>query len=181
MPFDGSDLGLFANYPLAKLRAVESLLASEQQWCKDRMRDGDGRHCLVGAMQAVEARQILEPIILRAARQVGGKRYWRIESFNDDLPTTHAHVLRVLRVARANIIAEMMERDQRRHWRERLAQALRALCSGSVAEACTALRFEAPGAGSPIVASLLLVDQPAGLTCQPHEGALAAREVSNVP
>jgi hypothetical protein len=181
MPLDGSDLRLFGNHPLAKLGAVESLLATEQQWCKGRMRDSDGRHCLVGAMQAAEARQILAPIILRAARQIGGKRYWRIEYFNDDPRTTHAHVLRVLRLAREKIIAEMIERDQRRPWRVRLAQAAHALCSGSVAEAWTALSFEARGPGSPIVAPSALVSQPAALACQSHEGALAAREVCNVP
>lgn len=181
MPLDGSDLGLFANHPLAKLGAVESLLASAHQWCKGKMRDSDGRHCLVGAIQAVEARQILEPIILRAARQIGGKRYWRIEYFNDDPLTTHADVLRVLRLARDKIIAEMIEPDQRRPWRDRLAQALRALCSGSVAEACTALSFGPCGPGSPIVAPSSLAGQPAALACQSHESALVAREVSNVP
>jgi hypothetical protein len=181
MPLDGSDLVLFGNHPLAKLGAVERLLATEQQWCKGRMRDSDGRHCLVGAMQAVEARQILAPTILRAARQIGGKRYWRIESFNDDPRTTHPLVLGVLRLAREKIIAEMIERDQRRPWRVRLAQALRALCSGSVAEACTAVLSESRGPGSPIVPPSFLVGQPAVRARQSHEGALATREVCNVP
>ena len=128
MPLDGTDLGLFENHPLSKLGAVEVLLATEQQWCKDRVRDSHGRYCLIGAMQAVEARHILGPIILRAARQIGGKYYWRIEHFNDDPRTSHADVLRALRLAGENIIAEMIEGEQRRPWRERLAQALRALC-----------------------------------------------------
>lgn len=67
MPLDGTDLEFIGNHPLAKLGAVESLLATEQQWCKGRLRDRGGRHCLIGAMQAAEAHQILEPIILRAA------------------------------------------------------------------------------------------------------------------
>jgi hypothetical protein len=181
MPLDGSDLVLFGNHPLAKLGAVESLLATEQQWCKGKMRDGDGRHCLVGAMHAVEARQILGAIILRAARQIGGKRYWRIEYFNDDPRTTHAHILGVLRLAREKIIAEMIEPDQRRPWRDRLAQVLRALCLGRVVEACTALSFEAHGPGSPIVATSFPVGQPAVLPCQSREGGLAAREACKVP
>jgi len=109
MPLDGTELGVIENKTLTKLGEVERLLINEQQWCKGRLRDQDGRYCLVGAMQAVEARQILEPIILRAAREVGGKRYWRIESFNDNRHTTHADILRVLRRARENIIGDMIE------------------------------------------------------------------------
>jgi hypothetical protein len=181
MPLDGTDLGLFGNHPLAKLGAVENLLATEQQWCKGKMRDSDGRHCLVGAMQEVEARQLLEPIILRAARQVGGKYYWRVEFFNDDSQTTHGDVLRVLRLAREDIIAEMIEGDQRRPWRERVAQAFRALCWGSFGEAHTARQLEARGAGSAFVAPSSPVGQHAMLSGQLHEGASAVREPCNVP
>ena len=112
MPFDGTDPGSFEIHPLCKLGAVERLLATEQQWCKGKLRDSGGRHCLVGAMQAVEARQMLEPIVLHAAREVGGKCYWRIEFFNDDPRTTHADVLRVLRLARKNIITGMIEGER---------------------------------------------------------------------
>jgi hypothetical protein len=158
MPLDGTELGLFEDHPLAKLGAVERLIATEQQWCKGRLRDTDGRYCLVGAIQAVEARQMLEPIILRAAREVGGKRYWRIEFFNDDPRTTHADVLRVLRRARENIIAGMVE-DDRRPWRERWRQALRALFSGSGTEIHSALHFATGGsrsaAGAPAASHLL--------------------------
>jgi hypothetical protein len=141
MPFDGTELGLYENHPLAKLGAVERLLAAEQQWCKGKMRDSSGRHCLVGAIQAVEARQVLEPIVLRAARVVGGKRYWRIEFFNDDPRTTHADVLRVLRLVRENITTRMIEGERVRPWPQRFAQAIGALCSGSVAEISAALGF----------------------------------------
>jgi hypothetical protein len=99
MPFDGTEFGMFENHPLADLEAVERLIANEERWCKRKLRDSDGRHCLVGAMQAVEALQVLEPIVLRAAREVGGKRYWRIEFF-DDPHTAHADALWVLRRAR---------------------------------------------------------------------------------
>lgn len=142
MPLDGTELGLFENHPLAKLGAVERLLASEQQWCKGKLRDSNGRHCLVGAMQAADARHVLEPIILRAAREVGGKCYWRIEFFNDDPRTTHADVLRVLRQARETIITGMIEGD-RRPGRQKLAQALRALCAGPWSEIRASLRFGA--------------------------------------
>ena len=128
MPLDGMELGAFGNSPLAKLGAVERLLINEQQWCKGRLRDKDGRLCLAGAMQAVEARRLLDPIILRAIREVGGKRYWRIEFFNDHPSTTHADVLRVLRRARENVIAGMIEGNPR-PWHERWLQTLRCLCS----------------------------------------------------
>jgi hypothetical protein len=130
MPLDGTEFEFLGDHPLAKLGAVERLLASERQWCKGRLRDRDGRHCLVGAMQAVDARQLLEPVILRAAREVGGRRYWRIESFNDNPRTTHADVLRVLRRARENIIAGMIE-GKPRPWYVRRAKALRNLFSRS--------------------------------------------------
>jgi hypothetical protein len=106
MPFDGTDV--YDNNPLAKLGAVERLLATEQQWCKGRLRDAHGRHCLVGAIEAVGGRQALQKVVLQAAREVSGKRYWRIEFFNDDPRTTHADVLQVLRRARQNLVAGMI-------------------------------------------------------------------------
>lgn len=135
MPFDGIDS--FETHPLAKLGAVERLLATEQQWCKGRLRDAHGRHCLVGAIEAVEGRQMLQRIILHAAREVSGKRYWRIEFFNDDPRTTHADVLRVLRRARENIIDGMICDYDPRPWHQRWIQGLRALgsCSGSNTDA----------------------------------------------
>lgn len=66
MPFDGCHLTIVENPSLVKLGEVERLLATKQQWCKGSLRDSDGRHCLVGAMKAAEARQILEPVMLQA-------------------------------------------------------------------------------------------------------------------
>ena len=125
MPFDGIDP--FETHPLMKLGAVERLLATEQQWCKGRLRDAHGRHCLVGAIEAVEGRQMLQRIILQAAREVSGKRYWRIEFFNDDPRTTHADVLEVLHRARENIIAGLICDTQ--PWHRQWRRALRSLCS----------------------------------------------------
>ena len=126
MPFDGIDVP--GSDQLAKLAAVEKLLATEQQWCKGRLRDAHGRHCLVGAIEAVEGRQVLQRVILQAAREVSGKRYWRIEFFNDHPSTTHADVLRVLRRARENVLAGMIEGNPC-PWHERWRQTLRCLCS----------------------------------------------------
>ncbi len=171
MPLDGTEFGFLGDHPLAKLGAVERLLASERQWCKGRMRDRDGRHCLVGAMQAVEARPLLEPIILRAAREVGGRHYWRVEFFNDNPRTTHADVLRVLRRARENIIAGMIEGTPR-PWYVRWAKALRDLCSRSQ----TGVSPPLPSAGeSPFYAA----HSPAApsLGCHYRESAPAIHEL----
>lgn len=122
MPFDGIET--VEVHPLAKLGAVERLLATEQQWCKGRLRDAHGRHCLVGAIEAVDGRQMLQRVILQAAREVSGKRYWRIEFFNDDPRTTHADILEVLRHARQSIIAGIIADPQ--PWHRRWLRAVRA-------------------------------------------------------
>jgi hypothetical protein len=141
MPFDGIDI--VDTHPLAKLEAVERLLATEQQWCKGRLRDAHGRHCLVGAIEAVDGRQLLQRAILQAAREVSGKRYWRIEFFNDDPRTTHADVQEVLRHARDNIIAGMICEAQPRH--RRWLRALRSIW-GSTPETGTTLPLSPGGA-----------------------------------
>jgi hypothetical protein len=127
MPFDGTDA--FDNHPLARLGAVERLLATEQQWCKGRLRDAHGRHCLVGAIEAVGGRQVLQKVVLQAAREVSGKRYWRIEFFNDDPRTTHADVLQVLHRARENLIAGMIGDYDRQPRYRRWMRAIRTLLS----------------------------------------------------
>jgi hypothetical protein len=125
MPFDGTEL--FENRPIAKLGAVERLLATEQQWCKGRLRDAYGRHCLVGAIEAVGARQILQKPVLHAAREVSGRRYWRIEFFNDDPRTTHADVLAVLRRTRENLIAGMISECGPQPWYRKWMRAVHSL------------------------------------------------------
>jgi hypothetical protein len=105
------------------------MLATEQQWCKGRLRDAHGRHCLVGAIEAVGGRQVLQKPILQAAREVSGKRYWRIEFFNDDPRTTHADVLQVLRRTRENMIAGMLGSYDRQPRHQRWLRALRSLCA----------------------------------------------------
>jgi hypothetical protein len=133
MPFDGIDA--LDNHPIAKLGAVERMLATEQQWCKGRLRDAHGRHCLVGAIEAVGGRQVLQKPILQAAREVSGKRYWRIEFFNDDPRTTHADVLQVLRRTRENMIDGMICSFDRQPRHRRWIRTLRALCSRGDLEA----------------------------------------------
>lgn len=128
MPLDGTDL--FENSALAKLNRVQCLLATEQHWCKGRLRDADGRRCLIEAITAVDGRQELTRPIIRAVREVGGKRYWRIELFNDDPCTTHRDILRALQRARENIILDISAAQEPRAWRRKLVEALRIILPG---------------------------------------------------
>jgi hypothetical protein len=146
MPFDGTELELPEDHPLSRLGAVERLLATEEQWCKGTLRDSDGRHCLMGAMQAVKAR-MLEPVTLQAAREVGRKHYWRLELFNNDPRTTHAQVLRVLQRAREHIIVGIIEAEHRAPRKQRFVKALRAVWAGRFADASAAL-LRGSGGGS---------------------------------
>jgi hypothetical protein len=114
MPLDGSEL--FANPTIAKLWEVECLLASEDQWCKGRLHDRKGRHCLVGAISEVNARQELTRPLIRAIKEVSGKHYWRIESYNDDPNTNHQDVLRVLHRARLLVIEDIARANEPKPW-----------------------------------------------------------------
>ena len=76
MPFDGA--GPSGNLALQKLDSVAALLASESRWCKRQLMTPDGRRCLRGALRAVEAERLLEPVMLDAIRQVTGRSFWRI-------------------------------------------------------------------------------------------------------
>jgi hypothetical protein len=155
MPFDGIES--YGTVQLAKLGAVERLLATEQQWCKGRLRDAQGRHCLVGAIESVEGRQMLQRVVLHAAREVSGKRYWRIEFFNDDPHTTHSDVLEVLHRARENIIAGMIYDPQ--PWYRRWTRALRSSVR-PVSDEGGPLRSAELGAWHPISEPAVLRDLP---------------------
>lgn len=122
MPLDGSQM--FEHPTLAKLAEVECLLATEDQWCNGQMHDRNGRHCLVGAFAMVNAQEELTRPIIRAIKQVSGKRYWRIESFNDNPNTSHQDVLRVLYRARLILISESARPEKRKWWSAKLLEAL---------------------------------------------------------
>ncbi|HZS82155.1 MAG TPA: hypothetical protein VFA50_04745 [Stellaceae bacterium] len=102
MPFDGAEYA--KSETLRKLEQVAELLATEDRWCKGINQTVDGRRCIVGAMQAVEAELVLEPVILTAIREVTGRRCRRIERFNDRPTTTHDLVLAVLRQAHTDVV-----------------------------------------------------------------------------
>ena len=98
MPFDG--VGFVSDESLQKIDDVLDLLATPDKWCKGALRSHDGRYCIRGAVRAVDAADALEPSILEAIGQVAGKRFRRIESFNDHPNTSHEQVLAVLHRAR---------------------------------------------------------------------------------
>jgi hypothetical protein len=103
MPFDGSDFaGLGA---LDKIDRVIERLSREEAWCKGKLRTDDGRRCIVGAMQDVQAVLELTRPVMLAIQQVARGRYSGIEAFNDHRATTHAQVMEVLHQARANVLA----------------------------------------------------------------------------
>jgi hypothetical protein len=103
MPFDG--LGYIAGERREKIDAVIDLMASPDRWCKGALRSVDGRYCLRGAILAENAAALLEAPILQAICEVSGRRYRRIESFNDDPQTDYPMIAAVLLRARSNIIA----------------------------------------------------------------------------
>jgi hypothetical protein len=104
MPFDGIRAPEFL--AAEKIDEVIGLIGREDRWCKGSMTTFDGRRCLVAAMQAVDAQTMLEPIVLRAIKDVTGKQYRRIERFNDHRSTTHPLVIRVLGRARDILLKE---------------------------------------------------------------------------
>ena len=102
MPFDG--VGFIGNESVRKLDEVIDLLATPDKWCKGALRSHDGRYCIRGAVRAVDAAAALEAPILEAIGQVAGRRFRRIESFNDHPNTSHEQVLAVLTRARDNLL-----------------------------------------------------------------------------
>jgi hypothetical protein len=103
MPFDG--VGFVSDEALQKIDAVIDLLATPNKWCKGALRSHDGRYCIRGAVRSIDAADLLEPTILRAVGEVAGKRFRRIESFNDHPNTSHEQVLAVLERTRETIAA----------------------------------------------------------------------------
>jgi hypothetical protein len=102
MPFDG--VGFISTEPVRKIDEVIDLIRTPDKWCKGALRSHDGRYCIRGAVRAVDAAEILEPTILDAIGQVAGKRFRRIESFNDHPNTSHEQVMAVLDRARDNLV-----------------------------------------------------------------------------
>src|SRR5258705_4994181 len=103
MPFDG--VGCVVDESVQNVDTVIDLLATPVRWCKGALRSHDGRYCIRGAIRAVNGAELLEPVILQAIGQVAGRRFRRIEAFNDHPNTSHDQVVAVLARARHNIEA----------------------------------------------------------------------------
>ncbi len=103
MPFDGVGFGF--DDRMSKIDKVINLLATPDRWCKGTLRTHDGRHCIRGAIMAVDGVGTLQPMVLRAINEVTGRHYRRIESFNDHPDTDHARVVEVLARARIDMAA----------------------------------------------------------------------------
>jgi hypothetical protein len=101
MPFDGVGFGL--DDRMNKIDKVMNLLATPDRWCKGILRTDDGRHCIRGAIMAVDRLGTLRPIVLRAINEVTGRHYRSIEAFNDHPNTDHAQVVEVLVRARTDL------------------------------------------------------------------------------
>ncbi len=103
MPFDG--VGFVTHESLDKLDAVLELIGTPDRWCKGALRSHDGRYCIRGAVRAVDGSELLEPAILQAVVELAGRRFRRIEAFNDHPNTSHDQIVAVLSRARDNIMA----------------------------------------------------------------------------
>jgi hypothetical protein len=110
MPFDGFSDGR-RDYLLQKPEAVSGMLASEQQWCKYRLRGPGGSRCMVGALADAKAQLVLYRPLLNAANKVTGRWYHCIASFNDAAETDFATVQAVLDRARINIAIGALPRE----------------------------------------------------------------------
>src|SRR5580700_7923345 len=91
MPFDG--VGFVTHESLDKLDAVVELIGTPDRWCKGALRSHDGRYCIRGAVRAVDGAELLEPAILQAVVEVAGRRFRRIEAFNDHPNTSHDQIV----------------------------------------------------------------------------------------
>ena len=115
------------------------LLETPDRWCKGALRSHDGRYCIRGAIRAVSGSDVLEPAILHAIGQVAGRRFRRIEAFNDHPNTTHDQVVAVLARARNNLGSNLGDgRSPRRDERVvAAALSLRGWCDRALSWAST--------------------------------------------
>ena len=105
MPYDGAG---FEHPEVRRPDAAIALIDTPEKWCKERLRTGDGRRCMLGALveanAAIDMHEMTSTILL-AIKQVTGLNFLRIEAFNDHPKTTHATVMQVLSRARQNLVA----------------------------------------------------------------------------
>lgn len=103
MPFDSLT---FVSPDLAKIDAAIALIDAPEKWCKKALETGDGRRrCIMGALYSAEATSLAPRVRAAIKAETGVDWGRRIEKFNDRRNTTHADVMRVMRRARADLIA----------------------------------------------------------------------------
>src|SRR5260370_24359949 len=103
MRLDGG--GCVGREPSDKIDAVIELIGTPDRWCKGALRSHDGRYCIRGAVRAVDGSELLEPAILQAVVELAGRRFRRIEAFNDHPNTSHDQIVAGLSRARDHIMA----------------------------------------------------------------------------
>lgn len=100
MPFDGGEIGT----ALSKIDQVIVLPATPDRRCEGAEATRDGKHCIVGALRAVRAHDLLHPVVMRVITERPGHRYG-IQSFSDSRTMDHALVLKVLHRAPEHVEA----------------------------------------------------------------------------
>jgi hypothetical protein len=79
MPFDGAVYeGRVRS--LDQMDKIIDLLGDETRWCKRKLETPDGRHCIAGAIVAVDATTEIKKAIFLAIEQVTGDYYRKIEA-----------------------------------------------------------------------------------------------------
>lgn len=114
MPFDVSP-----GHTPALLEAMDrtiALLRDEARWGRREETSADGRFCLIGALKAAGGGEQLFAVVLSAARRITRFPYPRLDLFNDDLVTSHRHIMAVLQAARQEIRVRLEEPHEKFHW-----------------------------------------------------------------
>jgi hypothetical protein len=102
MPFDPLEPAI--SDLLAAIDRAAALLSAERRWCRRQEISATGQRCLIGALKDAGHADRLIPAVLRAANRVTGFPYARLDLFNDDLLTSHRHVLAALADAHREIL-----------------------------------------------------------------------------
>lgn len=89
---------------LASIDRAAALLSVERRWCRRQEISATGQRCLIGALKDAGHADQLIPLVLGAAKRLTGFPYARLDLFNDDLLTSHQHIVAALAEARREIL-----------------------------------------------------------------------------
>lgn len=103
MPFDGKEFQQ-GHLMLEKIDQLIGALQTEDRWGKGQLRTKDGKRCIMGVLNDIDAFSLLTRPILDAVRELTGKSCNSIERFNDLHTTDHQLVLAVLQRTRDNVL-----------------------------------------------------------------------------